>query len=237
VEDGQDVKSGQVMYIDLQEAERQAAFDGKVTIEGGILTTKGHVKAEEVISAVPGVEILIKNGQEVKAGDQLTEGSVDPKKLTEVADLVTAQKYILDGVQKVFNEQGVPIDDIHIEIILRQMVRLGKVFESGESDYLIGSLVNRYLAEAKNELLLEEEKNKALIIPKMLGIKTSALHTESFLSAISFQEQVRVLTSTAILGKKDYLRGMKENVIIGRPIPVGERAKIEDIRNMPELNF
>jgi DNA-directed RNA polymerase subunit beta' len=117
------------------------------------------------------------------------------------------------------------------------MVRLGKVFESGESDYLIGSLVNRYLAEAKNELLLEEEKNKALIIPKMLGIKTSALHTESFLSAISFQEQVRVLTSTAILGKKDYLRGMKENVIIGRPIPVGERAKIEDIRNMPELNF
>jgi DNA-directed RNA polymerase subunit beta' len=237
VEDGQDVKSGQVMYIDSQEGERQAAFDGKIAIDGGILTTKGHVKAEEVISVVPGVEILIKNGQEVKAGDQLTEGSVDPKKLTEVADIVTAQKYILDGVQKVFNEQGVPIDDIHIEIILRQMVRLGKVFESGESDYLVGSLVNRYLAEAKNELLLEEGKNKALIIPKMLGIKTSALHTESFLSAISFQEQVRVLTNTAILGKKDYLRGMKENVIIGRPIPVGERAKIEDIRDMPELNF
>jgi DNA-directed RNA polymerase subunit beta' len=225
------------MYIDSQEGERQAAFDGKIAIDGGILTTKGHVKAEEVISVVPGVEILIKNGQEVKAGDQLTEGSVDPKKLTEVADIVTAQKYILDGVQKVFNEQGVPIDDIHIEIILRQMVRLGKVFESGESDYLVGSLVNRYLAEAKNELLLEEGKNKALIIPKMLGIKTSALHTESFLSAISFQEQVRVLTNTAILGKKDYLRGMKENVIIGRPIPVGERAKIEDIRDMPELNF
>lgn len=237
VEDGQDVKSGQVMYIDMEEIERQAPFDAKVTIKGGILTTKGKVKAEEVISVLPGVEILIKNNQPIEAGDQLTEGSVDPKKLTEVADIVTAQKYILDGVQEVFNEQGVPIDDIHIEIILRQMVRLGKVFESGESDYLVGSLVNKYLAEAKNDLLLEEGKNKALIIPKMLGIKTSALHTESFLSAISFQEQVRVLTHTAILGKKDYLRGMKENVIIGRPIPVGEGAEIKDIREIPELNF
>jgi len=237
VEDGQDVTSGQVMYIDMEEVERQAPFDANVSIKGGILTAKGRVKAEEVISVLPGVEILIKNGKEVEAGEQLTEGSVDPKKLTEVADIVTAQKYILDGVQEVFNEQGVSIDDLHIEVILRQMVRLGKVFESGESDYLVGSLVNKYLAEAKNELLAEEGKNKALIIPKMLGIKTSALHTESFLSAISFQEQVRVLTHTAILGKKDYLRGMKENVIIGRPIPVGESARIEDIRDMPELNF
>jgi len=111
------------------------------------------------------------------------------------------------------------------------------VFGSGDSDYLVGSLVNRFLAEAKNDLLLEEGRNKALIIPKILGIKTSALYTESFLSAISFQEQVRVLTSTAILGKKDYLRGMKENVIIGRPIPVGEKAEIKDIRKIPELNF
>ncbi len=237
VEDGQEVKSGQIMYIDMEDVERQAAFDGTVSLEGGILTVKGKVKAEETISVLPGIEILIKNGQEVKAGDQLTEGSVDPKKLTEVADMVTAQKYILDGVQKVFNEQGVTIDDLHIEIILRQMVRLGKVFGSGDSDYLVGSLVNRFLAEAKNELLLEEGKNKALIIPKILGIKTSALYTESFLSAISFQEQVRVLTSTAILGKKDYLRGMKENVIIGRPIPVGEKAEIKDIREIPELNF
>jgi len=237
VEDGQDVKSGQIMYIDMEEVERQAAFDGKVSLDGGILTVEGKVKAEETISVLPGVEILIKNGQEVKAGDQLTEGSMDPKKLAEVANTVTAQKYILDGVQKVFNEQGVTIDDLHIEIILRQMLRLGKVFDSGDSDYLVGSLVNRFLAEAKNELLSEEGKNKALIIPKILGIKTSALYTESFLSAISFQEQVRVLTSTAILGKKDYLRGMKENVIIGRPIPVGEKAKIEDIREIPELNF
>ena len=237
VEDGQDVKSGQVIYIGADEVERQAPFDASVAIEGGVLTLKGAAKAEEIISVLPGIEILVEEGSTIKAGTQLTEGSVDPKKLSEVADIVTAQKYILDEVQKVFNEQGVPIDDIHVEIILRQMIRLGRVFESGDSDYLVGSLVNRYLAEAKNELLLEEDKNKALIIPKLLGIKTSALHTESFLSAMSFQEHVRVLTTTSILGKKDYLRGMKENVIIGRLIPVGEAAKVEDVRELPELNF
>jgi len=237
VENGQDVKSGQVMYIDSEETERQAPFDGKVDIEGGILTISGKLKAEETVSVLPGITILVEDGSTIKAGTQLTEGSIDPKKLSEVADIITAQKYILDGVQKVFNEQGVPIDDLHIEIILRQMVRLGRVFESGDSDYLVGGLVNRFLAEAKNQLLLEEGKNKALIIPKLLGIKASSLHTESFLSAMSFQEHVRVLTSTAILGKTDFLRGMKENVIIGRPIPVGEKAEIKDIREVQELKF
>jgi DNA-directed RNA polymerase subunit beta' len=237
VEDGQKTKSGQVMYIDADEGERQVPFDGEVKIEGGILTIEGKLKAEEIVSALPGIRILVEDGATVRSGDQLTEGSIDPKKLAEMADVITAQKYILDGVQKVFNEQGVPIDDLHIEIILRQMMRLGKVFESGDSDYLVGSMVNRFLAEAKNELLLEEKKNKALIIPKLLGIKASSLYTESFLSAISFQEHVRVLTSTAILGKKDFLRGMKENVIIGRPIPVGESAEVKDIRELPELNF
>ncbi|MFA5633625.1 MAG: DNA-directed RNA polymerase subunit beta' [Candidatus Dojkabacteria bacterium] len=237
VEDGQDVKSGQVIYIGSDEIERQAPFDASVSVDGGILTLKGGAKAEEIVSVLPGIEILVEDSSTIKAGTQLTEGSIDPKKLSEVADIVTAQKYILDEVQKVFNEQGVPIDDIHIEIILRQMIRLGRVFESGDSDYLVGSLVNRYLAKAKNELLSEEGKNKVLVIPKLLGIKTSALHTESFLSAMSFQEHVRVLTSTAILGKKDYLRGMKENVIIGRPIPVGEGARVDNIRELPELNF
>jgi DNA-directed RNA polymerase subunit beta' len=237
VEDGQDVKAGQVMYIDSDEGERQAPFDAKVKIEGGILSVSGNVKAEEVVSVLPGISILVEDGASIASGTQLTEGSVDPKKLAEVADVITAQKYILDGVQKVFNEQGVSIDDLHIEVILRQMMRLGRVFESGDSDYLVGSLVNRFLAEAKNELLLEEGKNQALIIPKLLGIKASSLYTESFLSAMSFQEHVRVLTSTAILGQTDYLRGMKENVIIGRPIPVGETAEIKDIRDVPELNF
>jgi DNA-directed RNA polymerase subunit beta' len=230
VEDGDEVKSGQILYITKEEAEKQAPFDGKVTIEGGILKFVGTVKAEEVITVLPNIPILVKEGEEIKAGKQITEGSVDPRKLTEVANMLTAQKYILDGVQKVFNEQGVPIADVHVEVILRQMARLGRVIESGNSDYLVGSLVNRYISEAKNEALVEEGKNKALVIPKLMGIKGSALHTESFLSAMSFQEQVRVLTQSAILGKVDHLRGMKENVIIGRRIPSGEEARLENLR-------
>ena len=237
VENGEEVKSGQLMYIDAEEVEKQAPFDGKITLDSGILVIEGSSKAEEVISVLPGITLFIHDGDTVKAGQQLTEGSIDPKTLADTADILTAQKYILDGVQKVFNEQGVPINDVHIEIILRQMARLGKVLDSGDSDYLVGALVNRFLGSAKNDLIAEEGKNKALIIPKLLGIKTSSLNTESFLSAVSFQEQVRVLTSNSILGKKDYLRGMKENVIIGRLIPAGESAAVENPRDLEELNF
>ena len=171
----------------------------------------------------------------MKAGTQLTEGSIDPKKLAEASDIVTAQKYILDGVQKVFNEQGVSIDDVHLEVIVRQISRMGLVLDSGDTDYLVGSLVNVYLAEAKNNILRNQGKNNALVQPKLMGIKASALNTESFLSAMSFQEQVRVLTKSAILGKTDYLRGMKENVIIGRKIPSGENAEIVDINALEEV--
>jgi len=237
VEDGTEVKAGQLMFVDAEEVEKQAPFDGKITLDSGILTLEGRAKAEEVVTVLPGIAILVQDGDNVKAGQQLTEGSIDPKTLADVADILTAQKYILDGVQKVFNEQGVSIDDLHIEIILRQMARLGKVVDSGDTDYLVGSLVNRFLAEAKNSLVSDQGKNKALVIPRMLGIKTSSLNTESFLSAVSFQEQVRVLTSNAILGKTDFLRGMKENVIIGRLIPAGESAAVPDIRNLEELNF
>ena len=235
VEDEQEVKAGQAMFIDSDQVERQAPFDGTISLEGGILTINGRMKAEETIYVLPGIEILVEDGAEVKAGTQLTEGSLDPKKLADVADILTSQKYILDEVQKVFNAQGVPIDDIHIEIILRQMVRLGKVLDSGDSEYLVGSSVNRFMAALKNELLVKDGKNKALVIPKLYGIKTSSLNTESFLSAISFQEQVRVLTNAAIIGKTDYLRGMKENVIIGKPIPVGEGAEIKNMNELEEL--
>ena len=236
IEDKQEVKVGQAMFIDSEQVERQAPFDGTVSLEGGILTINGRMKAEETIYVLPGMEILVEEGAEVKAGTQLTEGSLDPKKLADVADILTSQKYILDEVQKVFNAQGVPIDDIHIEIILRQMTRLGRVLDSGDSDYLVGSSVNRFMAALKNELLVKDGKNKALVVPKLYGIKTSSLNTESFLSAISFQEQVRVLTNAAIIGKTDYLRGMKENVIIGKLIPVGERAEIKNVNELEELH-
>jgi DNA-directed RNA polymerase subunit beta' len=237
VENGQDVKAGQLMYIDFEDVEKQAPFDGKVFLDSGILTIEGEIKAEETVSVLPKIALLVEDGQEVKAGDQLVEGSIDPKKLEEVAGLEKAQRYIIDNVQKVFNEQGVAIGDIHIEIIVRQMGRLGRVLNSGDSGYLVGSYVNRYIATKKNELLAKEGKNKALVVPLLLGIKASSLHTESFLSAMSFQEQVRVLTNSAILGQEDYLRGMKENVIIGRRIPSGEEARIDDMSELPEIKI
>lgn len=237
IEDGQKVKAGQLMYIDYEESEKQAPFDGTVSIQGGILRVEGDTKAEETVAVLPKIVILVEDGQEVKAGDQLIEGSVDPKRLAEVAGIQKAQKYIIDNVQKVFNEQGVEIGDIHVEIIIRQMARLGRVLNAGDTDYLVGSYVNRYISDRKNELLEEEGKNNALVIPLLLGIKASSLHTESFLSAMSFQEQVRVLTNSAILGKEDHLRGMKENVIIGRRIPSGEEAKVNDMSELPEIKI
>ena len=237
IEDGQKVKAGQLMYIDYEESEKQAPFDGTVSIQGGILRVEGDTKAEETVAVLPKIVILVEDGQEVKAGDQLIEGSVDPKRLAEVAGIQRAQKYIIDNVQKVFNEQGVEIGDIHVEIIIRQMARLGRVLNAGDTDYLVGSYVNRYISDRKNELLEEEGKNNALVIPLLLGIKASSLHTESFLSAMSFQEQVRVLTNSAILGKEDHLRGMKENVIIGRRIPSGEEAKVNDMSELPEIKI
>jgi len=237
ISDGDGVKNGQGMFIDSDEKEKQAPFTGKVKIEGGILTLEGSMKAEESVSVLPNIEILVEEGEKIIAGTQLVEGAIDPKKLADTAGIKVAQKYILDQVQKVFNEQAVSIDDLHIEVIIRQMARLGKVIEAGDTNYLVGSLVNRFVSKTKNELLLEDEKRKSLVIPRLLGIKASALKTESFLSAMSFQEQVRVLTHSAILGKIDYLRGMKENVIIGRKIPSGESAQIEDVKKLEEIKF
>ncbi len=237
VTDGAKVKGGQAIYIDSEGMEKQAPFEGDVKIEGGVLTLSGSVKAEESVSVLPNIEILVHDGQEIEAGTQLVGGAVDPKKLAEVAGLQVAQKYILDQVQKVFNEQAVAIDDLHIEVIIRQMARLGKVMSSGDTEYLVGSMVNRFVSDVKNRILVDKGQRKARIVPKLLGIKASALYTESFLSAMSFQEQVRVLTNSAILGKTDFLRGMKENVIIGRRIPSGASAALTEIKDLEEIKI
>jgi DNA-directed RNA polymerase subunit beta' len=237
VEDGAKVKMGDLLFIDALEKEKQAPFDGNVSIDHGILTIAGTVKAEETINILPGVDVLIGDGEKVKPGQVVTPGAIDPKKLADVAGITPAQEYVIDEVQRVFNEQGVSLADIHFEIIVRQMARLGRVMDSGNSDYLIGSFVNRYTAGVKNELLREYGLNIAWVVPRLFGIKKSALNTESFLSAMSFQEHVRVLTRVAMQGKLDYLRGMKENVMIGKLIPAGERAEIEHPYELEEVKI
>lgn len=235
VSHGDKVKTGDVLFIDKLSTEKQAVVDGVVTIDAGIMKLEGYVKAEETVNVLPGFTVLVQDGQEVVAGTPLTEGSIDPKKLAEVAGIEKAQEYVVRGVQEVFAEQGVQIDDVHVEIIVRQMARMGMIMDQGDSDQLVGSLVNVFVAEAKNELLRKQGKNIALVQQKLMGIKTSALKTESFLSAMSFQEQVRVLTESSIIGKIDYLRGMKENVLIGRKIPSGEEAEYDEITDLKEV--
>lgn len=235
ISDGSKVKAGQVMFVDFEGNEKQALFSGEASLAGGILKLVGRKKAEEVINVLPAVTVLVKDGDEVLAGQPLTEGSLDPKKIFKSVGLFAAQKYVLDNVQKVFNEQGVSISDVHLEVIIRQMARLGVVMNSGDSSYLVGSPVNRFVAEVKNDMLEKDGRNRALVLPKLMGIKASSLQTESFLSAMSFEQQVRVLTNAAIVGQVDYLRGMKENVIIGRTIPVGQEAQVEDAAQLEEL--
>jgi DNA-directed RNA polymerase subunit beta' len=229
VNDGDEVKIAQLLFISEDEQEKQAPFAGVVKIDAGILTLVGEMEAEEKIKVLPGLDLLVHDGDKVSVGQQLSEGGIDPKKLAEVAGIQKAQEYVANEAQKVFSEQGVPIMDVYIEVIARQMARLGGVMESGDSEYLVGTLVNQFRADYVNSKLRESGKNIALVVPKFMGIKASALQTESFLSAMSFENLVRVVTNFAITGKIDDLRGMKENVMIGRKIPTGEEARIENV--------
>ncbi len=238
VEDGDSVDIGTVLFIDQNEVERTSPAKGTVRVDMGMITLNGSVDAEVAETIIPGVGVVVTEGQEVEIGDALSEGSLDPKKLAEVAGIEKAQDYIVTEVQKVFYEQGVSIDNIHVEVIARQMARMGMVVDSGDTTkYLVGSLVNRYITDAVNELLRKEERNLVHVEPKLIGIKAAAIKTDSFLSAMSFQEQVRVLTEAAIVGKVDYLRGMKENVMIGRKIPAGAEANIADINDLEEISI
>jgi DNA-directed RNA polymerase subunit beta' len=235
VDDGVEIKMGDALFVDYDGSERQSPMAGKISLDHGVLKIRGMVSAEETITVLQGFEVMVADGQHVIAGQQLTEGAIDPKEIAKVASIDKAQQYIINEALQVFNEQGVSLSDVHFEVIVRQMARLGRVHDSGDSDYVIGTLASKHIADIKNNKLRKDNKNIALVIPQLLGIKAASLYTESFLSAMSFQEQVRVLTNTAILGKVDYLRGMKENVILGRKIPTGEGARIVDEALLDEV--
>ena len=167
------------------------------------------------------VQPLIKRGDQVRAGSQLTEGAIDPKELLRVSDMATVQQYILKEVQKVYRSQAVEISDKHIEIIIRQMTRRLNVILEGDTDLLPGSQISLAEFIKANHQAFAEGKRPAVAKPVLLGITKASLRSESFLSAASFQETTRVLTDAAIRGKSDWLLGLKENVIIGGLIPAG----------------
>jgi len=172
-----------------------------------------------------GSKMIVKDDDYVTAGDKLTEGPLDPNVLLKVKGEKAVQNYLLEEVQNVYRSQGVEINDKHIEVIVRQMMKKLKIVKPGDTELLPGSLVNRYDYRKANEEAAAENKEPAVAKPELLGITKASLATDSFLSAASFQETTRVLTEASLDGKVDPLLGLKENVIIGQLIPAGTGMK------------
>jgi DNA-directed RNA polymerase subunit beta' len=173
----------------------------------------------------------VEGGEFVHVGDQLTEGPLDPQEVLRIMGSETCQLYLVDEVQRVYRSQGVNINDRHIEVIVSQMMRKVRVEDPGDSDLLPTELVDRWELEQLNQRLLAEGGAPAVAEAVLLGVTKASLSTDSFLAAASFQETTRVLTDAAISGSTDYLRGLKENVIIGKLIPA--RAKVTVVRPEP----
>ena len=200
-------------------------LDGTVSINDSGKKREVTVTSEDGMSAtysfVMGTNLRVKDGDFIKKGDMLVGGSINPHDILKVVGVTGVQNYIIEEVQKVYNMQGVKINDRHIEVIVRQMLRKIKVDDVGDTSLLPGSMVDITTFNIENEKMAAEGKKEATGSRTLLGITKASLATESFLSAASFQETTRVLTEAAIKSKRDPLLGLKENVIIGKLIPAG----------------
>jgi len=210
----------------------------KIEEKNGIynVTIKNDLE-EKTYTTNFGVKLRVKKGDEVKNGGKITEGAISPKKLLEVSDVTAVENYILKEVQKVYSAQSISISDKHIEVIVRQMLRKVFVVDAGDTDMLSGTRVSTNAFTTKNVEALMSGKHPAVFSPLILGITKSALETDSFLSAASFQETTRVLTDAAIKGKTDYLHGLKENVITGHLIPAGRGLMSEEANDIIQEEF
>ena len=177
--------------------------------------------SEEEIIIPSGLNVIVEDGEEITLGKALTDGPPNPHDVVRLKGIQAAQKYLVDEVQSVYRSQGVEIADKHIEVIVRQMTRKVRVDEPGDTIMLPGELLERYFLDQESEKARQAGTREATYTAVLLGITKASLNTESFISAASFQETTRILTEAAVEGKKDWLRGLKENVIIGRLIPAG----------------
>ena len=198
-----------------------------------------HETGESKAYLIPyGSRIKVADGAELEAGDELTEGSINPHDILRIKGIRAVQDYMIQEVQRVYRLQGVEINDKHIEVIVRQMLKKIRIEEKGDTEFLPGTNVDRLEFEDVNEVLEAEGKEPAIGEPIIMGITKASLATNSFLSAASFQETTKVLTEAAIKGKIDPLVGLKENVIIGKHIPAGTgMRKYRDIRLNSELSM
>lgn len=266
VRDGQQVSIGEVLARIPQETSKTRditgglprvaeLFEARVPKDVGFLAeatgtvafgkdTKG--KQRLVITDLDGVshEYLIPkdkhvtahDGQVVNKGEVIVDGSIDPRDILRLQGIEALARYISDEVQDVYRLQGVRINDKHIEVIVRQMLRRVQIINAGESNFIPGEQIERAEVLTENEKLMAENKMPATYEPVLLGITKASLSTDSFISAASFQETTRVLTEASIMGKKDDLRGLKENVIVGRLIPAGTGLSFHNIRKKQRLS-
>ncbi|MBQ0059289.1 MAG: DNA-directed RNA polymerase subunit beta', partial [Lachnospiraceae bacterium] len=212
-----------IVHIDEQKKKRNVIISNPEAPEGTKDATKTYL--------IPyGSQLKVQEGQVLEAGDEVTEGSVDPHDIMDIKGINAVQDYLLREVQKVYRLQGVDINDKHIEVIVRQMLKKIRIENAGDSSFLPGTLVDYLEMEDENEKLVAEGKEPADGTRIVLGITKAALATNSFMSAASFQETTKVLTDAAIKGKTDQLIGLKENVIIGQLIPAG--TGLRDYRNI-----
>lgn len=228
---GDDITAGLPRVEELFEARKPKgqAVITEVSGTAAVIDEKGSRKVnittdsgEERSYVVPfGARLHIRDGAVVTAGDQLTEGSVNPHDILKIKGIRGVEKYLVREVQKVYRSQGVEINDKHIEVVVRQMLRKVKIDLPGDTEFLPGGLEDILAFEGENEAVVQEGLEPATAKPVLLGITKASLATDSFLSAASFQETTRVLTDAAIKGKADHLLGLKENVIIGKLIPAG----------------
>ncbi len=221
VEDGQKVKEGQLLILRGNGEEVTATHKGSVKVDKNSVTLVFEAAAVAEHEIPMGYRLLVKDGQEVEAGDSLTEGQLDLQELFRLKGHDAVMRYLLKEVLSIYASQGQKLNAKHIEIIVRQMFSRVYVKESGDTDLLPGQVVDRSRAEEEMERIADTKAQPAETTPLFMGITKVALSTESFLSAASFQETARVLINAAVTGKVDGLVGLKENVIIGRLTPSG----------------
>jgi len=229
-----DITGGLPRVAELFEARKPkdfaivTAIDGTVAFGSDSRGKRRVVVTPDVEDAEPkeylipkGKHISVHEGDRVRAGEALMDGSSNPHDILKIKGEKELAKYLVDEVQEVYRLQGVRINDKHIEVIVRQMLRRVRVKEVGDTDFLVGEHVEKVIFETVNQRMLDEGKQPAVAEPLLLGITKASLSTESFISAASFQETTKVLTEASMWGKVDQLRGLKENVIMGRLIPAG----------------
>ncbi len=250
VEDGQHVAAGEVL-AGREEAKKEDAAEKKELVDRVISRISGVVRLpskkkiqvvyeerEEREYTIPAAaRLLVEAGQYIDAGTQLTEGARNPQHILSIQGRDAVRRYFVDEVQKVYRSQGVHINDKHIEVISRQMLRRVKVDHPGDTGLLPGDLVDRREFEAVTNRVVAEGGEPATAQPVLLGVTKASLNTDSWLAAASFQETTRVLTNAAIEGKVDRLSGLKENVIIGKLIPARAEIELPKREHLPELDL